>query len=157
MWENDFKQLLGFTWRHGGHVGVLLTKEFWLFLLSGTPTWPLWVLSFVSLGIVWNPRIGSSTIYKLRGGSIRFILPRPNTEMALKKNSYSGARIWNRDIESLESFKKQTNFCHSAWKQVIVFFPYVNLGIINTFMLFIYLIMIVSFSVVNNVIIHFSW
>ena len=46
-----------FTWRHGGHVGVLLTKEFWLFLLFGTPTWPLCLLSFVSLGIVWKPRI----------------------------------------------------------------------------------------------------
>ena len=34
-----------------------LTKEFWLFLLFGTPTWPLYLLSFVSLGIVWNPRI----------------------------------------------------------------------------------------------------
>ena len=32
------KQLLVFTWRHGGHVGVLLTKEFWLFLLFATPT-----------------------------------------------------------------------------------------------------------------------
>ena len=49
--------LLGFTWRHGGHVGVLITKEFRLFPLFGTPTWPLWLLSFVSLGIVWNPTI----------------------------------------------------------------------------------------------------
>ena len=36
-----------------------LTKEFWLFLLFGTPTWPLWLLSFVSLGIVWNPRMNA--------------------------------------------------------------------------------------------------
>ena len=52
-----YYQLLVFTWRHGGHVGVLLTKEFWLFLLFGTPTWPLCLLFFVSLGIVWKPRI----------------------------------------------------------------------------------------------------
>ena len=57
-WKKSIKQiLLGFTWRHGSHVGVLLTKEFWLFLLFGTPTWPLWLLSFVFLEIVWNPRI----------------------------------------------------------------------------------------------------
>ena len=45
-----------FIWRHGGCVGVPL-NEFWLFLLFGTPTWPLCRLSFVSLGIVWKPRI----------------------------------------------------------------------------------------------------
>ena len=46
-----------FTWRHGGHVGILLTKEFWIFLLFGTPTWPLCLLYFVSPKIVWKRRI----------------------------------------------------------------------------------------------------
>ena len=45
--------LLIFTSRHS----VFLTKEFWLFLFFGKPTWPLCLLSFVSLGIMWKPRI----------------------------------------------------------------------------------------------------
>ena len=66
--------LLVFTWRHGGHVGVLLTKEFWLFLLFGTLTWPLCLLSFVSLVIVWKPRISSGTRgNEEKGVSRRFI------------------------------------------------------------------------------------
>ena len=52
-----YKHTAGFHRRHDGHVGVVLTKELWLFLLFGTPTWPLWLLSFVSLGTVWKPRI----------------------------------------------------------------------------------------------------
>ena len=58
------RELPVFTWRHGGHIGVLSTKEFWLFLLFGTPTWPLCLFSFVSVKIVWKPRIrNSSKIY----------------------------------------------------------------------------------------------
>ena len=53
-------QLLVFTWRQDGHVDVLSTKKFWLVLLFGTPTWPLCLLFFMSLGIVWKPRIEKS-------------------------------------------------------------------------------------------------
>ena len=52
------------TWRHGGHVGVLLTKEFWLFFLFGTPTWPLRLLPFASLGIVY-PLNGYKNVLKI--------------------------------------------------------------------------------------------
>ena len=64
-----FKVLLVFTWRHDGHVEVLLTKEFWLFLLFETPTWPLCLLSFVSLGIEWKPRIPCLAEIKIRKDS----------------------------------------------------------------------------------------
>ena len=44
-------------------VSVFLTKELWLFILFGTPTWPLCLLSFVSLRVVWKPRIYVSRIW----------------------------------------------------------------------------------------------
>ena len=56
MNDTEKTAIAGFTWRHGSHVIVLLTKEFWLFLLFGTLTWPLCLLSFMSLGI-GKPRI----------------------------------------------------------------------------------------------------
>ena len=43
-----------FTWRHGGHVSVTLTREFWLFLLFGTPTWPYVYCLLYLLGLLWS-------------------------------------------------------------------------------------------------------
>ena len=40
----------------------LLTKEFWLFLLFGTPIWPLCMLPSVSLGILWKPVISTGSM-----------------------------------------------------------------------------------------------
>ena len=56
VWENsraDQGKVSVFTWRHGGHVGVL----WWLFFLFETPTWLLCLLCFVFLRTVWKPRI----------------------------------------------------------------------------------------------------
>ena len=49
--------------RPGGHVGVLLTKEF-VFLLFWTPTWPLCPLSLCILGLCENQEYSTLTFKK---------------------------------------------------------------------------------------------
>ena len=47
----------------------------------------------------------------LRGSSTGFFIPRPRTEFFIKRFSYSGAKLWNKIPEDIQSSVSYNSFC----------------------------------------------